>query len=553
MATVRQPKERGSLQVDLRDKLRGGYYTRIDVAQWLADWAIRSKDDRVLEPSAGDGVFLEAAVKTLTSLGTESPAKNVFGVEIVKEEVIKARKRLRDLTGQAATRTVVCEDFFQWQARKRVRFTCAVGNPPFIRYQSFPEPARTRAMELMKSCGLRPNKLTNIWVPFLVGAAEMLEEGGRMAFIVPAELLQVSYAGQLRRFLADRFRSIDLVACNHLFFKKAQQEVLLLLADDACTSDRHKCSIRLSQEDNVESLLSGSPKKLARQEHKQLNHDTEKWLKYFLTNKEISLMRKLREATEFTTVSEHAEVDVGVVTGKNQFFIVSNEEIEQYDLSKFVMPLVPRSSHLRGAIITRKEWRAEAKDGARIYLLAVSEKTRLTQGLKSYIRMGESEGYHEGYKCSIRDPWHAVPSIWKPDAFLFRQIYNFPRIVLNKADATSTDTIHRVRCLGDPKVIAAGFYTYLTAASAEIEGRSYGGGVLELEPTEAERLLMPKAIDNGLPIDEIDRLVRAGKLEEAITENDSLLLRSAGLSVSDCKMLKQIWVKMRDRRSRRKR
>ena len=49
-----------------------------------------------------------------------------------------------------------------------------------------------------------------------------------------------------------------------------------------------------------------------------------------------------------------------------------------------------------------------------------------------------------------------------------------------------------MRCKGEnPRAVIANTYTYLTAASAEIEGRSHGGGVLELEPTEAERLLMP--------------------------------------------------------------
>lgn len=90
-------------------------------------------------------------------------------------------------------------------------------------------------------------------------------------------------------------------------------------------------------------------------------------------------------------------------------------------------------------------------------------------------------------KCSIRKPWYAVPSIWVPDGFAFRQIYDFPRLVVNNAAATSTDTIHRLTC-EDPEGLVSTSLTYLTGASAEIEGRSYGGGVLELEPTEAERI-----------------------------------------------------------------
>ena len=51
-----------------QDKLRGGYYTSSEVADWLCAWAIRSSKDRVLEPSCGDGAFLAAAAKRYAEL-----------------------------------------------------------------------------------------------------------------------------------------------------------------------------------------------------------------------------------------------------------------------------------------------------------------------------------------------------------------------------------------------------------------------------------------------------------------------------------------------------
>src|SRR5207248_1137746 len=124
------------------------------------------------------------------------------------------------------------------------------------------------------------------------------------------------------------------------------------------------------------------------------------------------------------------------------------------------------------------------------------------------------------------------------------QIYDFPRAVLNHAKAISTDTVHRMRCRRNPTAVLENLYSHLTAASAEIEGRSYGGGVLELEPTEAERLLMPRTLHPGLPVAVIDGLVRAGKIADVLKENDRLILRKMGLSSADCMMLRQIWEKM---------
>jgi hypothetical protein len=128
-------------------------------------------------------------------------------------------------------------------------------------------------------------------------------------------------------------------------------------------------------------------------------------------------------------------------------------------------------------------------------------------------------------------------------------------MVLNQAGATSTDTIHRLSCnTAKPERVIANTYTWMTAASAEIEGRSYGGGVLELEPTEAERLLMPDQLNGALALSEADKLTRAGQLDAVLEENAKIVLRGhMGLSQRDCEILRDIWIKMRDRRMARRR
>jgi hypothetical protein len=87
-----------------------------------------------------------------------------------------------------------------------------------------------------------------------------------------------------------------------------------------------------------------------------------------------------------------------------------------------------------------------------------------------------------------------------------------------------------------------------------MEGRSYGGGVLELEPTEAEKLLLPRTLGTGIPLVEIDALVRSGRLQDALAQNDrQILMDNIGLSQTECAILKAIWTKMRERRRSRSR
>ena len=577
-APLMPPATPGRFAVAGAGKLRGGYYTSPEVAAWLCAWAIRAASDSILEPSCGDGVFLAAAADRLGQLGAgeEAIAGQLAGVEIVPAEAEAARERLRRRSarelGALAAAAVADGDFFDWWQRPaRPRFDAAVGNPPFIRYQTFPEPHRGRAMAILSRLGLEPNRLTNIWVPFVAAAAATLVEGGRLALVLPAELLQVSYAAQLRSFLTGRFARIDVIACNELFFARAEQEVVLLLADGArdqaatagARNACNACRVALAATRTAADVTARPPAAvLAGAVPKTIRHAEEKWLQYFLTAREIDLMRELRGAAAVTALRTHAGVDVGVVTGSNEFFVLSRRRVEELALetAECMLPLVSRSAQLKGARITAAEWRALAAAGDRVQLLHLgrpkgpSNGAPLAPALASYIRQGEAGGVHRGYKCSIRSPWYAVPAVWVPEGFVFRQIHDFPRAVLNEAGATSTDTIHRLTCKADPELVVASLYTHLTAASAEIEGRSYGGGVLELEPTEAERLLVPARLAAALPLAECDRLVRAGKLGQALAENDRLILAGQlGLSRADCTALREIWVKMRDRRIARRR
>lgn len=541
-----------------QDKLRGGYYTSPNVADWLCTWAIRTQEDQLLEPSCGDGSFLDSAIRRFTELGCRGPeiAKNLTGIEIIASEADTARKKLDGALGLHAPDIIVTTDFFDWwQKNTHLTFDAIVGNPPFIRYQTFPEPNRSRAMKIMSDLGLKPNRLTNIWVPFVLASASSLRPNGRLALVLPAELLQVSYAAQLRSFLADRFSRIDIVTCNELFFENAEQEVVLLLADGAleAPSESNPCRVTLTEKHTLAEIIEQQPSTvLAAAQPKIIRHDNEKWLKYFLTEREISFMRALRLADNVTALKTHATVDVGVVTGKNEFFILTNNQVVELGLDGYTVPVLSRSAHLRGAKVSMEDWETMSSGDARVQLLNLGpiKNSELPVSIASYIQYGEEKAFHKGYKCSIRTPWYAVPSVWIPNAFLFRQIYDFPRMILNQAGATSTDTIHRVTCNTEaPEQVVAHTYTWLTAASAEIEGRSYGGGVLELEPTEAERLLMPTRLTEALPLVECDRLIRAGRLNDVLEENARvILILQMGLSQNECNLLRTIWEKMRNRR-----
>ena len=118
-----------------------------------------------------------------------------------------------------------------------------------------------------------------------------------------------------------------------------------------------------------------------------------------------------------------------------------------------------------------------------------------TPAAASYLRHGEELRLHQRYKCRIRDPWYRVPIVQPGSLLLSKRSHRYPRLVLNPAGVTTTDTIYQGRMTtafeGREADLVTGFHNTATLLTAEIEGRSFGGGVLELVPTEIGRVCVP--------------------------------------------------------------
>lgn len=541
-------------------KLRGGYYTPKPIADFLARWAIQTPTTMVLEPSCGDGTLLESAIETLLSYGAERTAITdlVQGIELDPDEAQKASERANALIDLPFDVPIHTGDFFSYCQKylfESREFDAVIGNPPFIRYQNFPEHHRGIAFYLMQQAGLHPSRLTNSWVPFLVAATLVLKrQHGRLAMVIPAELLQVNYAAELRRFLSEHYCYITLITFKKLVFDGIQQEVVLLLGE---RNGREHTGIRTVELDGIDDLLAYEHTTFQVEKLKEMDHSTEKWTRYFLDKPELQLLRELKAHPALTMAGQVIDVDVGIVTGFNDFFVLTEQQVAQYELKPYTQRIVGRSAHLPGIRLSESDWLANVEKQAPAFLFNPPDMPfySLPDSVQAYISNGEEKGWHTGYKCRIRNRWYVVPSVWTPQAFMLRQIHTYPKLILNDASATSTDTIHRVRLRnGTPaRTVTSAFLNSLTFAFSEVIGRSYGGGVLELEPNEAEKLPLPLAGAETLDLDDLDRLLRLGKIEAVLDITDQTLLRDGlGLSAEDTARLRAIWQKLRDRRVNRK-
>lgn len=538
-------------------KLRGGYYTPPELARFLVAWGLTPETQQILEPSCGDGNFVLALLRRLEHSSAQ-PA-SITAVELMPEEMATARSRAARFGLNGTKIEWRNEDFFAaFEGLRREKgFDLIVGNPPFIRFQNFEEKSRSLAFGHLRHAGYRPTKLANAWAAFVQLSVELLRDGGRLAMVLPAELLQVKYAGELRDRLAAQFEHIVIVGFRHLVFPEIQQEVVLLLADGKRATSPDPCDIHTIEfRDGAELLALNSLDDTVAHVPAKHSRPGMKWTALFLDEEAYSALDYAETAKGLTPLGHWAEVDVGIVTGRNAFFVLSEQQRNDLDAVSFTVPIVGRTGALKSTRFDQTDF-ADFSSRHPAYILDLSgfPHHKLPKPIQAYIESGEQEGIHLGYKCRVRKRWFDVPSIYLPDAFLFRQIHRFPLLVANEAQATSTDTIHRVRVKPDVDVrlLATTFFNSLTLAWAEVCGRSYGGGVLELEPREAEEL--PICYDPKLRIDveKVETLLRLGRAYEALDYADSIILRDhLGLDGLTAAKLRTAWEKLRDRRINRK-
>jgi adenine-specific DNA methylase len=450
-------------------KERGAFYTPSAVAHTLVRWAVRNDADRMLDPSCGDGQFLVLH-------------PNAAGIEQDSSAVSKAARR--------TNARIYAGDFFAWATEVRERFDCAVGNPPFIRYQRFAGRVRQRALQICADNGVRFSSLTASWAPFLVGAASLLKPGGRLAFVVPAEVGHAGYAAPLVEYLARSFRNVHFIAIQNSIFKELSQDVWLLFADGYGESSHQ---IQLTRWTSFRQ--SESPPKphvvVSLSEWQQFS----KRLRPFILPKPVlELYRNLAEDKATVRLGSVAQVSIGYVTGANEFFHLTPSRARSLRISeRFLVPTVRNGRVLPTDVVDKSTVSTWTKRDEPFLLLRLRQDDDLPLAVRRYLNSDAAKEAKESYKCRNRRPWYVVPDVTIPDGFLGYMSGACPSFVANVAGCACTNSVHAVRMrhgISLSKLQNAWNHS-LTQLSTELEGHPLGGGMLKLEPREAARIVIP--------------------------------------------------------------
>lgn len=512
------------MDTDAARKARGAFFTPPKIAEFLSTWAVRAPGDTVLEPSCGEAAFLLPAGRRLRELGAEDHCL-LFGAELHPPSATRARDLL---AAEGLKAEITTGDFFTFHPE--CKYSVVVGNPPFIRYQDFTGEARARSAEVALAQGVRLSGLASSWAAFVVHAALHLEEHGRLALVLPAELLSVKYASEVRSFLLRRFASVRLVLFEERVFPGVQEDVVLLLAEGSGGAD----CFEVHQTRNADTLRSAE----AAEWTWHTPQASAKWTPALLAERAFENYEDL-VARLCEPLSYWGSTYLGAVTGNNRYFTLTAAEAAAAGLLKEDLERIspPGSRHLRGLTFTEQAWKSQMREGARGYLFYPHAEP--SGSGQEYIESGSQVA--KAYKCRVRKPWWRVPLVRKPDLFLTYMDHERPRLIENAAGVHILNSVYGVTLHADryetgKKLLPLAAINSVTLLGAEVVGRAYGGGLLKLEPREADTLPLPSlacVTENANKLStartQLSNALRKGDLRKAASVVDPILFGDENL------------------------
>lgn len=510
----------------------GAFYTPAPLSAMLADWAIRSPNDTVLEPSFGGCGFLAAAHDRLSYLGSVAPQNLIYGCDV---DPVAFRHLSDDLPGWEAGARLVLRDFLKcervdgWPAA----FTTVLANPPYIRHQKLDPEVRERLTGWVGGIpGVKGR--AGLWAYFISHAVALLETGGRMAWVLPGAMMQADYAQPIRDFFARRFeRCAAFVVHERLFLEEGtDEETVIVLADGLRTDDREDGRLDVDDATTLEELRA----LISRWEAGEWQREGRELVPALIGWPPGA--RALYEALDSraTSLGDMAAISIGLVTGANDFFVLSSAQagvagLEEGDLA----PVLPKFRAAPGVRFTASDHETYLAGGAKGLL--VSSRGRADNSrLAAYLATFDEERLGKISTFRKRASWSEPCDGKIPTAFLPVMHHAGPRLVLNDLGCSSTNTVHRVMFGADVtevrrKLACVSMLTTFSQLSGEIVGRRYGSGVLKHEPRDAERirLLMPNLPDDVVlaAFEAVDTALREGDQAHATRIADEIVIGAA--------------------------
>jgi adenine-specific DNA methylase len=494
-----------------RQKQTGSFYTESKIAQWLVDWAIRNPDDSVLEPSSGEGIFIEKAIARFRLLKKHRP--NITAVEIQTDVFEKLKQTFSENNVTACT-----ADFLSLDVSRQ--FDVVIGNPPYIGIKKLPQPQKGNARQIIDKYAIYCPNNGSLWFPFVLQATDALKTNGRLGFVMPFEITYARYTNGLWKMLSEKYSNIFICRIYEDFFPNVDVETVLLLAEGKGGNTTH---VNYQIYNKIDDLLSGNVKNTARIPISKIGTTSKPFVYSLLTEKQQELINRFRNEKVIVPVADMCKFKIGYVCADKKYFHPDSDTRIHYSLplDNFI-PAILNAKELNGGTGIG----VEANSGQcknKLYL-----PQNITEGDKLYIQSGEMLGVHQKYKCRVRNPWYITPHVEIPDVIL-SVFGETPKLVVNKGKyALSNSLLCGTLSNITSKEFICRWYNSLTLLSLELNVHSLGGGSFVIIPSEADSLDIINSISKKQITQiykKLDVSLKTRGAEETYKLGDSIVLK----------------------------
>lgn len=471
----------------LREK--GQFWTPDWIAEAMVEYVLAGGSNQLFDPAVGAGAFFRVA-KTLSK---ERGIKlSLAGAELDQSALAQAREH-----GLSATdlTQVKIADFVLDPPKGKLK--AIVANPPYIRHHRLPPEVKAQLKKLgAEITGQTYDGRAGLHIYFLIRALSLLEEDGRLAFIMPADTCEGIFANSLwrwvtRNFCLDAVVTFDpqaspfpQVDTNPIVFlirnSEPQSEFYWARCFEAGT---RKFRNWVASGFSIESSVAFSVI------HRQLDEAVATGLsRPFVENRASG-----------PNLGDFAKVLRGVATGANEFFFLTEAQVRNLHIPpEFLLPSIGRTRDVLESEITDETLAALKAQGRPTCLLALNGKplTDYPAAVRRYVKQGEAMGLPQRPLISQRRPWYKMESRVAPPilfAYLGRRNSRFIRNHARVIPLTCFLCVYPLH--GDQGFIDR-LWTILnhpeTVANLSLIGKSYGSGAVKVEPRALERLPLPK-------------------------------------------------------------
>lgn len=464
-----------------REKLRGkGQF-------WTPDWVaeamvayVSKNANEIFDPGVGKGAFYAALKKV-------APDKEFFGTDIDPKIINDAKKE--GIFDQKAYLEI--RDFiFKPPQRK---FKAIVANPPYIRHHRLSREQKDvfRKISLLNIGDILDGR-AGLHIYFLIQALSLLDKGGRLAFIMPADTCEGVFSKKLWNWISKNFHINGVITFDHKAtpFPGVDTNAIIFLISNEKPQKKLKWAKCLTPESKNLFHFLKSDFSFAECEDIEIR---ERNLAEAL---QTGLSRKPRKnyTLEFT-LSDFAKVMRGIATGANEFFFFTKEKAAEAGIPEnFFLSAVGRTRDASGLYLTNETIETLEKKG-RPTLLFFPNGTQwenMPESVKNYIRDGEKAGFAKRALISTRRPWYKM-EVRKIPPFLFAYLgRRNARFIKNEANIIPLTGFLCVYPHSNDKNYIEKLWKILqnpeTISNLQFVGKSYGSGAIKVEPRSLENL-----------------------------------------------------------------